>query len=374
MSRFRRRFAAMLAFTLLASVSAPGTATASTIPPLTSSQVQGGLTYPWDVAFTPDLRMLVSIRSGQVRVYANGNSGGALLGTTTISDVRAEGEAGVMGLAVDPSFATNRFVYVCASRTDNGWRNQVLRYRLEDNNTLTFDRYVIRNGMAANRVHNGCALEFIGLKLFVGMGDAGNASLAQSRTSLNGKILRVNPDGTVPTDNPVIGGVRDLVYTMGHRNPQGITVLPGAGRIYAIEHGPDRDDEINWIRPGRNYGWPCRTGNNVPYQTSGCAGFGFTAASWWTGGSTIAMSGGTFIVGSNWGSLSGQLWVSQLKERDVRRFREASPGVLQNSAIYYDNAFGRLRAAVRGPYGRLYVTTSNGGGADRIIWIAPKAS
>lgn len=374
MRRPHRSAATILTLALIVSMSGPATATAGTIPPLTSSLVQGGLTHPWDLAFTPDLRMLVTIRSGEVRVYANGNAGGALLGTTTISNVRAEGEAGVMGIAVDPDFATNRFVYVCASRSDNGWRNQVLRYRLEESNTLAFDRYVIRNGMAANRIHNGCALEFIGLKLFVAMGDAGNSSLAQNRDSLNGKILRVNPDGTVPADNPVIGGKRDLVYTMGHRNPQGLAVLPGAGRIYAVEHGPERDDEINWIRPGRNYGWPCRVGNNVPYQTSGCAAYGYTAASWWSGASTIATSGGTFIVGSHWGSLSGQLWVSQLKERDVRRFREAEPGVLRNAAIYFDNVFGRLRAAVRGPYGRLYVTTSNGGGTDRIIWIAPKTS
>lgn len=373
MSRRYRFFATMLALTLAMGVATPGTAGAGTIPPLTSSQVQSGLTIPWDLAFTPDLRMLVTLRGGQVRVYANGNAGAPLLGTTTISNVRAEGEAGVMGIAIDPDFATNRFVYVCASRNDNGWRNQVLRYRLEANNTLTFNQYVIRNGMAANRIHNGCALEFIGLKLFVAMGDAGNAGLAQNRNSLNGKILRVNPDGTVPADNPVIGGVRNLVYTMGHRNPQGLAVLPGAGRIYAIEHGPDRHDEINWIRPGRNYGWPCRVGNNVPYQTAGCASSGFTAAAWWSGSTTIATSGGTFIVGAQWGSLSGQLWVSQLKERDVRRFREAEPGVMRNSAIYYNNVFGRLRAAVRGPYGRLYVTTSNGGGTDRIIWIAPKS-
>jgi glucose/arabinose dehydrogenase len=367
-----RRIAIIVSLLVSLSAVAPGMGAAGTLPTLTSSQVQAGLTYPWDLAFTPDGKMLVTLRGGQVRVYANGNASAALLNTTTIAGVRAEGEAGLMGIAVDPQFATNRYVYLCASRTDNGWRNQVLRYQLQANNTLTFDRYVIRNGMAANRIHNGCALEFIGLKLWVTMGDAGNSGLAQNRNSLNGKILRANTDGSVPADNPVIGGTRNLVYSMGHRNPQGIAVLPGAGRIYAVEHGPERDDEINWIRPGRNYGWPCRTGNNRAYQTSGCSPYGYTAAAWWSGNSTIATSGATFITGEHWGSMSGQLWISQLKERDVRRFREVSPGDINNSAIYYNNVFGRIRGAVRGPYGRLYVTTSNGGGADRIIWIAPK--
>lgn len=108
MSRPYRRFATILALTLVLSAATPGAGVASTIPPLTSSLVQSGLTIPWDLAFTPDLRMLVTLRGGQVRVYANGNSGSPLLATTTISNVRAEGEAGVMGIAVDPSFATNR--------------------------------------------------------------------------------------------------------------------------------------------------------------------------------------------------------------------------------------------------------------------------
>jgi glucose/arabinose dehydrogenase len=249
--------------------------------------------------------------------------------------------------------------------------NQLLRYHVNGDNSLTFSKYLIRSRMAANTIHNGCAVEFIGGKLWVTMGDAGVASRAQNRDSWNGKILRLNANGTVPSDNPTIAGKKDYVYSMGHRNPQGLAILPGIGRIYAVEHGPDRDDEINRILPGRNYGWPCRTGNNRPYQTSGCGTSGYTAAAWWTGNFTIATSGATFMTGTQWGALSGQLWVSQLKERDVRRFREVAPGDLNQSAVYFNNVFGRLRAATRGPYGRLYVTTSNGSN-DRVIWIAPK--
>jgi glucose/arabinose dehydrogenase len=371
------RLIILITLTLLLGALLPGTSSAGGVPTLTSSLVQGGtnkgLNFPWDLAFTPDGRMLVTLRGGQIKVYADGNANAPLRRTFTVPSVRAQGESGLMGIAVDPDFRQNHYVYVCASRqVGSAWVNQVLRYTLGNDNTFHFNRYIISSGMAANTIHNGCAVEFIGLKLWVTMGDAGVASRAQNRNSLNGKILRMERDGSVPSDNPVINGTRNIVYSMGHRNPQGITILPGIGRIYAIEHGPERDDEINRILPGRNYGWPCRTGNNRPYQTAGCSSGGYTAAAWWSGNGTIATSGATFMTGTAWGSLSGNLWISQLKERDLRRFVEVAPGNMDFAQTYFNGTFGRLRAAVRGPYGRIYVTTSNGGNDDRIIWIAPK--
>jgi glucose/arabinose dehydrogenase len=373
--RLPRHLTLVLTLVLTASASLPSSVVGGTgAPVLTSSTVQTGLTIPWDLGFTPDGRMLVTIRGGQVRIYANGNAGAPLVRTVSIGSVYAQGEAGVMGIAVDPGFAQSKYFFVCVSRLLNGVaRNQVLRYRLLPDNTVVFSKYIISTGMVANTIHNGCALEVIGGKLFVTMGDAGTASRAQNRSSLNGKILRVNFDGTVPADNPIINGTRDLVYTMGHRNPQGIAVLPGAGRIYAIEHGPDRDDEINRIVPGKNYGWPCYTGAGHPYQTTGCGpASAYSNPAWASGTPTIATSGGTFMTGAAWGSWSGDLFTSQLKQADVRRFDEVAIGQMSQASILIDGPFGRIRAAVRGPYGRLYVTTSNGNGRDRIIWLAPK--
>jgi len=372
--RLPRLFVPVLALLLIASASIPSSAAGGGTPVLTSSQAQGGLSFPWDVAFTPDGRMLVTLRGGQIRIYANGNAGAPLVRTVSLASVYAQGEAGLMGIAVDPEFVQHNYFFVCVSRMIGGQpRNQVMRYRLLPNNTVVFSEYIIKSGMVANTIHNGCALEVIGGKLFVTMGDAGLASRAQNRNSLNGKILRVNLDGTVPSDNPVINGTRNLVYTMGHRNPQGIAVLPGAGRIYAIEHGPDRDDEINRIVPGKNYGWPCYTGPGRAYQTSGCgSASAYTNPAWWSGSPTIATSGGVFMTGTAWGAWSGNLFVSQLKEMDVRRFTETSIGRMAQSQILFNNVFGRIRAATRGPFGRLYITTSNGGGSDRVIWIAPK--
>ncbi|MDQ4096643.1 MAG: PQQ-dependent sugar dehydrogenase, partial [Actinomycetota bacterium] len=319
-------------------------------PSLNGVVVQNGLVNPWDVAFAPGGQMFVTERPGRVRVFRSGNRNADLLATTTISNVRAEGEAGVMGIAVDPNFEENRLVYVCASRdTSVGWRNQVLRYRVGNGWKLQFDRYVIRNGMRANTIHNGCAVEFgPDGRLWVTMGDAAVESRAQDPNSLNGKVLRVNRTGSIPNDNPIMDGAsqRTAVYSMGHRNPQGIAFQPSTGLVFAVEHGPDRSDEINRIRPGRNYGWPCVTGNNNPYHggTAGCATNGpFVTPAWHSGSSTIATSGAAFVRGANWGSFRDQLFVAQLKQSDLRRFKLVSEATADYRATYFDGRWGRLR-------------------------------
>lgn len=343
-------------------------------PTLNARTAQSGLVIPWDVAFTSAGQMFVTERPGRVRVYASGKVGASLLATTTIGGVRAEGEAGVMGIAVDHLFRSNRLIYVCVSRSVNGnWVNQVIRYKVTASWKLQFDRYLIRSGMRANTIHNGCAVEEgPDHKIWVTMGDSNNAMWAQDPDRLNGKVLRVNRDSTIPSDNPVWPGdsAPTLVYSIGHRNPQGIAFQPGSKRVYAIEHGPEKDDEINWIRPGRNYGWPCRTGKNHVYQS--CAGSViYTGPVWSTEGPTIAASNGAFVSGSRWESYAGNLFVATLKEQDLRRFSfdsGAQPATFRGT--HYNNSWGRLRAVVFGPGGNIWITTSNGSN-DRVIRISP---
>ena len=339
--------------------------------------VASGLTNPWDVAFLPDGTMLVTERPGRVRVYSGGVTGASLIRTVPISSVRAEGEAGLMGIAVDVNFTGNRFVYVCASREVGGWVNQVLRFTIDAGGAWTNGKVLIGN-MAAARVHNGCALEMdrFGM-LWVTMGDANNMSLAQNRNSLNGKVLRITRDGGVPADNPIINGTRNQVYTMGHRNPQGIAIRPGTDQVYVAEHGPEVDDEINLLQAGKNYGWPCYTGSGDGYRTTGCgAASNYVNPLWESNSPTIATSGATFVNGSQWQDFDGQLWVATLKENDLRRFAiNASGNSLGNPVTHFNNSsWGRLRAAVSGPGGQLYITTSNGGTADRVIRISPQAT
>jgi glucose/arabinose dehydrogenase len=350
---------------------------AGAAPTLRGTVVQDGLVIPWDVAFAPNGQMFVTERPGRVRVYRSGNRNADLLATTTISNVHASGEAGVMGIAVDPEFEDNRFVYVCASRdTSAGWRNQVLRYHVGNGWKLQFDQFVIRNGMRANTIHNGCAVEFgPDGRLWVTMGDAAVESRAQDPMSLNGKVLRVNRNGSIPSDNPIMPGAsrRTVVYSMGHRNPQGIAFQPGTGTVFAVEHGPDRSDEINRILAGRNYGWPCRTGNNALYHTGveGCSTNGpFTRPVWHSGSSTIATSGAAFARGPAWGSFRNDLFVAQLKERDLRRFDIVSSTDADQRSLHFNDRWGRLRAVVNGPGSRLWITTSNGSN-DKVVRVTP---
>jgi glucose/arabinose dehydrogenase len=359
-------------------------------PPRTSV-VQAGLNVPWDIAFTPDGLMLVTERAGRILVYANGQPGGELLSTTTVPNVRAEGEAGVMGIAVDRDLAANPYAYVCASLDTDGadgeapWHNELLRYRLAPDGQLTFDGPLFAEPMGAAIHHNGCAVEMdAGRHLWMTMGD-GNISAAevnppQDPDAFNGKILRLNADGSVPADNPILPGAaeRSAVYSMGHRNPQGLAIRSD-GLVLAAEHGTDIDDEINWIEAGGNFGYACWSGlaNPGPAQ-AGSAGDRCRPASdylpplWASGNPTLATSGAVLLPDQGWGSRGGSLIVSTLKEGDLRRFALSDGDrTLTLVETLLDDQFGRLRAVVIGPDGALYVSTSNADGDDQIIRVEP---
>ena len=332
-------------------------------PVLATAIVQQGLRNTWDVAFAPDGRMFVTERVGNLLVYAGSDPGSPQLANNAIESIHASGESGLMSIELDPAFATNSFLYACASRDDEGqWRNQVLRYRVVGNG-IAFDSYVIRRGMIANSNHDGCRIRFgPDGKLWVTMGDAGNGTRSQDPNSLNGKILRVNSDGTIPADNPVIPGAtgRSAIYAWGNRNPQGLTFEPGTGRVFEVEHGDDTHDEINIIVAGGNYGYPLYRGPvNRP---------GFIDPAWSSGNVTLATSGGEFLKGAQWGAWQGSLVVATLKEQDVRRF-ELFDATARQADLLFNNAWGRLRTPRLGLDGALYLTTDNGISGDMVIRV-----
>jgi len=349
------------------------TPSASFVPRLSDQVVQSGLVTPWDLAFTPDGRMLVTERRGTVQLFESGAPGAARLATLPVDNVRESGEAGLMGIAVDPAFAGNGFVYVCATKTDPPSStpvNQVLRYKLTGT-SWSLDGYVIRTGMRSGGNHDGCRIRFDATShLWITMGESGAESLSQDPNSLNGKLLRVNADGSIPSDNPIIAGAsgRTAVYSWGHRNPQGIAF--NGSEVYEVEHGPDTDDEINFIQAGANYGWPL-------LRQAGGAARGMTDPIWSSGNVTFATSGATFVTGPQWGSWSGSLFVVALKDTSLRRFT-VTPTLATQQDLLFKSKYGRLRAAVQGPDGALYLTTSNRDGRgspvsgdDRVVRIAP---
>ncbi|HEV2250693.1 MAG TPA: PQQ-dependent sugar dehydrogenase [Candidatus Limnocylindria bacterium] len=361
---------ALLLATLLASCASGRDAAGGVIrpdgaPALTETVIQSGLSVPWDIAFAPDGRMFMTERMGTIVMFASARTNAKRLTDLKVPDVHSMGEAGLMGIALDPRFADNGYLYVCASRMDGGeWRNQILRYKAGAD-SMTFDRYVIRAGPLAAPIHDGCRLEFgPDGKLWATMGENGNGRLAQDPSSLNGKILRLEPDGTIPADNPILPGAsaRTYAFSMGHRNPQGLAFQPASGAVFEVEHGATTNDEINILAAGGNYGWPDQEG-------IGGTAKGFIDPIWTSGPLTYATSGAAFVTGAAWGAWSGSLFVATLKEQDLRRFAVNGTAVVPKEVLD-DQKYGRLRSVVQGPDGALYVTTSNGSG-DRIIRIAP---
>jgi glucose/arabinose dehydrogenase len=234
---------------------------------------------------------------------------------------------------------------------------------------------VLLDGVAGNRIHDGGRVRF-GLdgKLYWTVGEAGDPQLAQDLSSFNGKILRINADGTIPADNPFPGSP---VYSYGHRNPQGLAWQAGTGRLYATEHGPSGgiggagQDEINYIEPGKNYGWPTIVGDQTqegmvpPILQSGEA-------------ETWAPSGTTFVTGGPW---DGSLVFTGLAGQTLYRLvlDRSDPRKVIDVEKYFSGEFGRLRDVVQGPDGALYILTNNRDGRglprpgdDRILRLTWK--
>lgn len=332
-----------------------------------ATSVVEGLDVPWSLAFLGDGRALVTERPGRIRLIRNGRMESAPYltlpvqpgGPTDLSDamfVRVlGGEGGLMGLAVDPGFPNRPYVYVMQTyRTRDGEdANRVLRLRDEGDRGVV-DRVVIA-GIPASSFHDGGRIAFgpDGM-LYVTTGDASRPELAQDPGSLAGKILRVTPEGAVPDDNPFPGSP---VWSLGHRNPQGLAWHPGTGDLFASEHGPSGEfglgghDEINVIRRGGNYGWPRVVG------AAATPPFIDPVTVW--GDASYPPGGIAFR--------NGRLFVATLKSETLLAI-ELSPGpegyrVGRVAHLFAERRgegrFGRLRDAVVGLDGALYVLTSN---------------
>lgn len=327
-----------------------------------------GLEVPWSLAFAPDGRIFVTERPGRVRIVQNG----VLLPdpALTLDDVSAIGESGLLGLALHPQFAANHLVYlVYTARRDSEAVNRLVRYR-EVANRLA-ERAVLLDGIAGATIHDGARVRFgPDGKLYVSMGDAAAADLAQQISSPNGKILRLNDDGTTPADNPFASPI----YSYGHRNPQGIDWHPVTGDLWETEHGATANDEVNRIDAGRNYGWPVIEASATrPAMETPVIFFAPTS---------VAPSGASFYRGTAIAGFRNDFFFATLAGRHLHRVRldPSDPRRVLAHERLLEGRFGRLRDVVSGPDGALYVSTSNRDGRgspapddDRIVrLIAPR--
>lgn len=324
------------------------------------------LNVPWAIDISNDGKIYFTERPGSIRVIENGKLNPQPLITFGAPFI-SQGEGGLMGIALDPNFSQNHYLYVMHSYQEgNKIYNRVVRL-IEKNNKASIDRIIIDN-IPGSQFHNGGRIK-IGpdKKLYITTGDAQNQQLAQDLSSLAGKILRIELDGSIPSDNPF---PNSPVYSLGHRNPQGLA-WNSKNILYSSEHGQTAHDEINIIQPGANYGWPLVQGDEFSTEILTQKPLIHSNED------TLAPSGITFI---NQGIWQEKLLVATLLGQQLLVISLNDNGtVVKNMESWFKNEYGRLREVVQGSDGSIYITTSNRDGRgnpdvfdDKIIRLIQK--
>ncbi|PJJ54563.1 PQQ-dependent sugar dehydrogenase [Hymenobacter chitinivorans] len=367
-------FAALLA----ASPTAQAQTTTFTVGATTVSvsPLATNLNVPWELVWGPDNFIWMTERNG--RISRVNPDTGEVLPLLSVPDVRATGESGLLGMALHPDFATSPYLYIVYNyQQGNDLKEKLVRYTYAASTRTLSSPLVLLDNITANTTHSGSRLLILPDRtLLMTTGDAQVRPEAQNPTSLNGKILRLNLDGTVPSNNPTPGS---LVYTLGHRNPQGL-VRASNGKIYSSEHGQDQDDEVNLIEAGRNYGWPNIEGRcDLTTEQAFCAANNVREPlRTWT--PTLATAGLIHYDHPAIPEWRNSLLMVTLKAAKLVQM----PLVSTTEDIGTDNSylttFGRLRAICVSPQGKIYISTSNrdGRGApaatdDRILLLENRA-
>jgi len=326
--------------------------------------VAENLEVPWGIAFAPDGRIFVTERVGNLRVIEDG-----ILNPEPVKILAVSGfEGGLLGIALDPNFEENHHIYLYYTYNDFlSTYNKLSRFT-ESNNELS-DELILLDRIAGGPFHDGGRIKFgpDGL-LYITTGEAGIPDRAQDLNSLGGKILRINPDGTIPGDNPFDDSP---VYSYGHRNPQGLDWDPVTGKLVISEHGSSAHDEVNVIEPGKNYGWPEIVGDETDPS--------YTSPILHTGDETWAPSGASFYNSDNIPQWENKYFIATLRGNHLRMLDlDIESNEVISSEALFRGEFGRLRDASVGPDGNLYILTSNRDGRgspeptdDRILRIIP---
>ena len=344
------------------------------------SVVTKGLSHPWALTFLPDGDMLVTERPGRLRIIRRGVlDPQAILG---VPEVRTDGNGGLMDVALHPRFAQNRFVYLTYTKpVGNGMGAPALaRGRLEAGALADVRDLLVTDAYEGNSGLNGRVVFGRDGKVYMSTG--GNVeNVAQDRTSLRGKVLRLNDDGSVPGDNPFAdrAGHRPEIYTLGHRNTLGLIVHPENGEIWNHENGPNGGDEINVVLAGRNYGWPVVSfGRNYPgariSEHPTREGMESPLVVWLP---AIAVAGMAVYTGDQFPAWSGNVFVGSLREGGIPGTGHLQRIVFNDKTeeLRRESMLTELRQRIRevreGPDGFLYLLTDEDDGALLRIEPAP---
>ena len=368
-SRPARRFA-LIAAVLASLITTAGVADAQAVIESEAHRfrvdtVARGLEFPWGATFLPNGDLLVTERPGRVRVIRAG-----VLHPEPIAgapEVRARGQGGLLDIAAHPHFAQNRLVYLTYSKPGlRGATTALARARLEGDRLVDLQDIFVADAWSMAGQHFGSRIAFDGAgHVFVSVGERGDMQRAQDFGDHAGSIVRLHEDGRVPSDNPFAGrsGARPEIWSYGHRNPQGMIRHPVTGDLWANEHGARGGDELNLVRPGRNYGWPLIThgvnysGQPVSPDTAR-AGLEQPVVHWTP---SIAVSGLAVYTGDRFPRWTGNLFTGALAGQQLRRV------VLDGTRVAHQEVLLRnrtpIRQVVNGPDGHLYLLTHQQNGA-----------
>ena len=331
-----------------------------------------GLNHPWGLEFLPDGRMIVSERPGTIRIVtASGTVGRPI---ANVPPVRKQGDGGLMDLKLDPDFSSTHQLFWSYVKDSAGTgRNVVLRARLSKDETQFENVTVIYRGTSpyTGPNHNGSRMLFDskGL-LYITFGERFDDSIRKEAQYLNsslGKIIRVNKDGTAASGNPFtdVSGNLPEIFSYGHRNPQGLAFNPETGDLWETEHGPQAGDEVNIIKPGRNYGWPV-IAYGIEYSGQPVSGTGITQKEgmeqpvyYWD--PSIAPSGIAFYTGSLIPEWKNNLFIAALGGSHIIRLVIKDNKVIGEERLLTDQ-HQRFRDIIQGPDGALYAITDEDNG------------
>lgn len=346
--------------------------------------VTDGLVNPWGLAFLPDARMLVTERPGRLRVV---NTDGSLVAEPVagLPAVSARGQGGLLDVSLDPAFRTNQLIYWCYAEPGDSVNNTaVARGRFVDGAAPTVENVQVIFHQAptlASQLHFGCRLVFNrDGTLFITLGERSIAEgrmQAQRLDGLLGKIVRLNPDGSVPKDNPFVGkeGVRPEIWSYGHRNVQAAALHPTTGDLWEVEHGTRGGDELNLVRKGKDYGWPT-IAYGIEYQGGPITGGSQQQSGmeqpryYWD--PVIAPSGMVFYTGKLFPRWQNSLFIGGLGSLNLVRLSLKGDRVVGEERLLQDLSpqRERIRDVRQGPEGALYLLTDSSKG--RILKLVPK--
>lgn len=351
-------------------------------PPAARVQVTavvGGLDHPWSMAFLPDGGVLITERPGRLRLLRM--PGGLSAPLAGVPQVAAQGQGGLLDVALSPSFAQDRYVYLSYAESDGSRSGTVVgRGRLSaDAGALDDFQVLFRQAPKLSQgLHFGSRLAFDGKGyLFIALGENNQRPTAQDLDKLQGKVVRLKADGSVPADNPFAGkaGARPEIWSYGHRNPQGMALNPWTGALWESEHGPRGGDEINLVRPGGNYGWPLATyginysGQPIP-EAKGETLPGMAPPLYWWARSP-AISGMAFYDADRFPAWRGSLFIGALADRELIRLALDGDKVVAEERLLGERK-ARIRDVRQGPDGHVYVLTDASPG--ELLRLAPLQS